>query len=158
MKRTQRPTPTSASAAADWPNWPTRGMCAVIFIATLLAYLPALGGGFIWDDMPGHVTRPELQSLGGLGRIWFGLREGATQQYYPVLHTAFWLEHRLWGDSLAGYHLLNIALHSAAALLLVAILRRLAIPGAGLGGFRFSLHPGRVEAGAGITAQKKTLS
>ena len=89
-------------------------------VAVFVAYLPALNGGLLWDDFS-HITVPELRSLGGLWRIWTEL--GATQQYYPLLHSAFWLEHRLWGDSLVGYHLAGVALHSAAACLLVLILQ-----------------------------------
>ena len=51
--------------------------------------------GFVWDD-DAHVTRPDLRSLHGLWRIWF--EPGATQQYYPFLHTAFWAEYRIWGN------------------------------------------------------------
>jgi tetratricopeptide (TPR) repeat protein len=128
---------------------------ALILCATLAAYLPALHGGFVWDD-DAHVTRPALRSLDGLRRIWFEL--GATQQYYPLLHSAFWVEHRLWGDSVAGYHLVNILLHAAAACLVVAIMRRLALPGAWLAGFIFALHPVNVESVAWISEQKNTLS
>jgi hypothetical protein len=59
----------------------------------VLAYLPAVRGGFVWDD-DAHVTKAELRSLHGLDRIWF--EAGATQQYYPLLHSAFWMEHRVW--------------------------------------------------------------
>jgi hypothetical protein len=111
--------------------------------------------GLVWDD-DAHVTRPELRSLDGLRRIWFEL--GATQQYYPLLHSAFWLEHRLWGDSVVGYHLANILLHAAAACLVVAIMRRLALPGAWLAGLIFALHPVNVESVAWISEQKNTLS
>ena len=69
-----------------------------------------MSGGMLWDD-DAHVTRPELRSLSGLYRIWFDL--GATQQYYPLLHSAFWLEHKLWGDSVVGYHLVNVLQHLA---------------------------------------------
>src|ERR1043165_3000457 len=100
-----------------------------MFCVTLLAYLPALRGGLLWDDNM-HVTRADLQSLHGLWRIWFDL--GATQQYYPLLHSAFWLEHRIWGDAVIGYHLTNVALHAASAFLVVMIVRRLALPGAAL--------------------------
>jgi tetratricopeptide (TPR) repeat protein len=130
-------------------------MGALIFCLTLLAYLPALSGGFIWDDA-GHVTRPDLRSLHGLGRIWFEV--GATQQYYPVLHTAFWVEHHFWGDSPLGYHLLNILLHATAACLLGIALRRLAVPGAWLAALLFALHPVCVESVAWIAEQKNTLS
>jgi len=131
------------------------GMFTLIFFATLLAYLPALRGGLLWDDNM-HVTRADLQSLHGLWRIWFEL--GATQQYYPLLHSAFWLEHHLWGDAVMGYHLTSVALHAASACLVVLIVRRLALPGAWLAGFLFALHPVCVEAVAWISEQKSTLS
>jgi len=131
------------------------GMAGLIFGATFLAYLPAVHGGFLWDD-EGHVTKPELQSFHGLVRIWGEV--GATQQYYPLLHSAFWVEHRLWGDSLVGYHLMNLLLHAGAACLVVAIMRRLALPGAGLAGLLFALHPVCVESVAWISEQKNTLS
>jgi len=122
---------------------------------TVVAYLPAVTGGLLWDD-DAHITRPALQSLSGLGRIWFKL--GATQQYYPLLHTAFWLEHRLWGDATAGYHVVNILLHAVSACLVVLLAKRLALPGAWLAGFLFALHPVCVEAVAWISEQKSTLS
>jgi tetratricopeptide (TPR) repeat protein len=128
---------------------------AGLFLAILGAYAPALRGGFLWDD-DAHITKPALRSLQGLGRIWF--EPGATQQYYPVLHTAFWLEHRVWGDAAFAYHLVNILLHAASACLLVLIVRRLAIPGAWLAAFVFALHPIGVESVAWISEQKNTLS
>jgi protein O-mannosyl-transferase len=126
-----------------------------LVVAVILVYQPALRGGLIWDD-DAHVTRPELQSWQGLYRIWFDLR--ATQQYYPLLHSAFWIEHRLWGDAVLGYHLTNILLHAAAALLAALVLRRLKIPGAYLAAAIFALHPVAVESVAWITEQKNTLS
>lgn len=124
-------------------------------LAALAAYWPALRGGFVWDD-DGHVTRPELRPLAGLWRIWS--EPGATQQYYPVLHSAFWLEHRMWGDSPLGYHLANVLLHLAACLLLFRLLRRLDVPGALLAAAVFALHPVCVESVAWISEQKNTLS
>ncbi|HTB81436.1 MAG TPA: tetratricopeptide repeat protein [Opitutaceae bacterium] len=127
----------------------------LVFAVTLLAYFPAIRGGFIWDD-DAHVTRPDLRSLHGLGRIWFDIH--ATQQYYPLLHSAFWLEHRLWGDAVVYYHLVNILLHATSACLLVLVLRRLSVAGAWLAAFVFALHPVCVESVAWITEQKNTLS
>jgi tetratricopeptide (TPR) repeat protein len=138
--------------------------CALVFCATLAAYFPAYQGGFVWDDAA-HVTRPDLQSLAGLGRIWFQM--GATQQYYPVLHSAFWLEHRLWGDSPLGYHVWNVLLHATAACLLGLALRRVfAAPARALvpegtewlAALIFALHPVCVESVAWISEQKNTLS
>ncbi|MES2697143.1 MAG: tetratricopeptide repeat protein [Verrucomicrobiota bacterium] len=133
---------------------PTLALWALVFAVTLAAYWPALDAGFIWDDS-GHVTRPELRSASGLARIWF--EPGATQQYYPLLHSAFWLEHQLWGDRAAGYHLLNVLLHALGACLLGTVLRRLQMPGAWLAAALFAVHPVCVESVAWISEQKNTL-
>jgi tetratricopeptide (TPR) repeat protein len=152
----------------------------LIFAVTVLAYLPAMRGGIVWDD-DAHLTRPDLRSLHGLERIWCEV--GATQQYYPVLHSAFWIEHRLWGDATLGYHLLNVLLHASAACLFVLILRRLGVGRGGppapagrpgqsgalaswagaldvplFAGLIFALHPVEVESVAWISEQKNTLS
>ncbi len=131
------------------------GFGALVFGLTLLAYLPAVRAGFIWNDSD-YVTAPELQSLHGLGRIWTEV--GATEQYYPLLHSAFWVEHHLWGDAPIGYHLVNILLHAGAACLFGAVLKKLAVPGAWLAALLFALHPVCVESVAWVSEQKNTLS
>ena len=68
---------------------------AILFAVTLLAYLPALRAGFVWDD-DGFVTKPELRSLTGLWRIWTDL--SSTEQFYPLLHGFFWLQYHVFGD------------------------------------------------------------
>ena len=153
-RRSESP-PTPPKPSGDLLNWPTPLACALIFLVTLVAFWPALGGGFIWDDS-GHVTRADLQSLHGLGRIWFEF--GATQQFYPVLHSAFWIEHRWWGDSTLCYHSLIVLLHASGACLFGLLLRRLAVPGAWFAALLFALHPVCVESVAWISEQKNTLS
>ena len=135
--------------AGDWLP------CLLLAAATLIAYQRVWHAGFIWDD-DAHLTRPDLRSLHGLWSIWS--EPGATQQYYPLLHSAFWLELRLWGYSAPGYHLANVLLHAAAACLLLRVLRRLRVPGALLAASAFALHPVCVESVAWISEQKNTLS
>ena len=142
-------------------------MVLLIFGLVLFCYWPALRGAILWDD-PAHVPRPDLQSWQGLGRIWTDIR--ATQQYYPVLFTAFWVEHRLWGDDTLGYHLVNVVNHTLSCGLLALLLRRLWGPArtgepsgvpAGAEWFAaalFAVHPVCVESVAWITEQKNTLS
>ena len=134
-----------------------RGFPALFIVAAiLLVYLPALGGGFIWDDddyVTGNLT---LRSLEGLRQIWF--KVGAVPQYYPLVHTLYWIEYHLWGLDPLGYHLINILLHAAAALLLWRVLLRLALPGAWLAALIFALHPVQVESVAWITECKNVLS
>lgn len=145
------------SSSRRWLRWAAGGL--LLLTLTLLAYSPALRGELLWDD-DGHLTRPELRDVSGLVRIWTDV--GATQQYYPLLHSAFWLEHRLWGESVTGYHLMNVLLHTLAALLVVAVVRRLfgarENATAWLAGALFALHPVGVESVAWISEQKNTLS
>ncbi len=157
MKTPSRPASPAAPVPADPAAKPWRpGLAFAALLGVLLVvYFPALQGEFLWDDA-GHVTRPDLQSWSGLARIWFEV--GATQQYYPLLHTAFWVEHRLWGDAVLGYHAVNVVWHALASLLLIALLRRLAVPGALAAGWIFALHPVAVESVAWISEQKNTLS
>ncbi len=103
-----------------------------------------------------HMTRPGLRPLAGLWRIWFDI--GATQQYYPLVHSAFWILFRLFGGETLGYHVVTIVLHAVSACLLGLILRRLAVPGAMLAAVIFALHPVHVESVAWMTELKNTLS
>jgi protein O-mannosyl-transferase len=136
-------------------RWGAAALFVALAAATLIAYAPALSGTLLWDD-PQHLTRPELRSFGGLWRIWFDLR--ANQQYYPLLHSAFWLQFFLWGESTIGYHVVNVLLHTTSAWLLVQIARRLGSKGAVLAGLVFALHPVQVESVAWISELKNTLS
>src|SRR6478735_4807587 len=122
-----RPPSAPATPASGAHGLPVAAWWGLLVAAALAAYWPALAGSLLWDDA-GHVTNPELQSWSGLGRIWFEV--GAAQQYYPLLHSAFWFEHRLWGDAVVGYHLVNVLQHATAACLFGLVLRRLAVPGA----------------------------
>lgn len=135
---------------------------AALIVMVLLAYAPAMHGGMLWDDAA-HLIPIDLQSLDGLRRIWF--HPGATQQYYPITYTAFWLEHalwgdptRLWGDDTFWYHMVNVIQHASAAMLVWAILHRLRIPGAWLAAAIFAVHPVQVESVAWMSEQKNTLS
>jgi tetratricopeptide (TPR) repeat protein len=144
---------TAPAAGAGLSSSWTGGL--ILVLAIFLTYLPVWHAGFIWDD-DGHVTRPDLRSWAGLGRIWFQL--GATQQYYPVVHSVFWVEHGLWGDAPLGYHLVNVLLYALSALVLLKVLRQLEIPGAWLATAIFALHPVQVESVAWVTELKNVLS
>jgi len=130
------------------------GVIAIV-VTTLVAYRPALDGGFIWDD-DDYVTNNDLLRTGtGLVQLW---EPGHTHQYYPAVFTTFWVENHLWGLNPRGYHVVNVLLHIANALLLWRILSLLGIPGAWMIGAVFALHPMHVESVAWITERKNVLS
>lgn len=127
----------------------------LLLTAVLLVYQPVWHGKPLWDD-DAHLTRPGLRSAQGLAQIW--AEPGATQQYYPLVYSLFWVEYKLWGDTTLGYHLVTILLHTFSALLLWKILQRLHVPGAYLAAAIFALHPVCVESVAWISEIKNTLS
>lgn len=127
----------------------------LIVLTLLAAYWPAVGGGVLWDD-PAHMTQPGMASFAGLARIWFD--PGATQQYYPLLHSFFWLQHLLFGASTVAHHLVGVLLHGGVTLLAWVVLNRLRVPGAFLIAMVFAVHPLQVESVAWISEQKNTLS
>lgn len=134
------------------PPW-----AAILLIAlTAGAYIPAMNGGFIWDDDDYVQDNLTLRSLSGLGQIWF--QPGATRQYYPLVHTTYWLEYQLWGLDPTGYHVVNVILHALSAVVVWRLLIRLTIPGAWAAAALFALHPVHVESVAWITERKNTLS
>ena len=129
---------------------------ALIVVLVFLAYLPALRGGFIWDDDEYVTNNPLLTAPDGLRRIWFSM--DSPSQYFPLTYTVFCMEHSLWGLNPTGYHSVNILLHAINALLVWRLLKRLSVPGAWLAAALFALHPVQVESVAWITELKSVLS
>jgi hypothetical protein len=149
------------TGATSWPSLPSafaRSRLSVLLFPVMLAagYAPLRAATFIWDDDDYVTQNLHLRTLAGLARIWTD--PSATPQYYPLTHTSFWLEYQLFGLNPLAYHIDNLLLHALNACLIVAILRRLAIPGAWLAGAVFALHPVHVESVAWVTERKNTLA
>lgn len=134
----------------------TAAGAAAIAIAVFLLYLPALRGGFLWDDDVYVTKNFALRSAGGLVDIW--KIPPTTRQYYPVTFTVAWAEYQLWGNAPLGHHAVNVLLHAANALLVWRILLCLGVPGAWLAAWLFAIHPVQVEAVAWVTQLRGVLS
>lgn len=129
---------------------------ALILVLTLIAYVPAMQSGYIWDDDDYVTENMTLRSAQGLADIW--LKPSATPQYYPLVHTSFWIEYHVWKLSPTGFHVDNVLLHVLGAIMLWMVLRRLSVPGSWLAAAIFALHPVHVESVAWITERKNVLS
>ncbi len=130
----------------------------VLICAAITAYLPAMKGGFIWDDDAHIVNNANLRSPKGLWHMWSNPQSIQARQVYPLTFTTFWIEYQIWGDHPFGYHTTNVVLHCLNALLLWQILLRLRIPGAWVAACVFLLHPIQVESVAWISERKNVLS
>jgi len=146
---------SSRSAAA--PVHRDAGLLPLLLIvAALVAYWPALGNGFVqWDDQLYVTENPFLTDSNGLWKGWTTLRE-TERQYYPLLLTTFWIEHRLWGDNPSGYHAVNIWFHAANGVLVLFLLTALGASRwtAGVAACLFALHPIQVESVAWVAELK----
>jgi len=135
---------------SDW------GRVLLLLALVLLVYLPVFDAGFIWDDDAYVTDNPVLHDVRGLIAAWTTL--DATPQYYPLTHTSLYIDHALWGTRPLGYHVVNVLLHAASAIVLWRILVGLDVPGAFLAAAIFAVHPVHVESVAWITERKNTLS
>jgi len=136
--------------------WTSPGLgAALIILLTVMAYLPAMGNGFIWDDDDHLTNNPSVLSDDGWVEIWSSLE---ASRYYPLTQTSFWVQHHLWGLRPRPYHVVNIALHAANAALLWVVLRRLKVPGAWVAAAVWAVHPVNVETVAWVTELKNTQS
>ena len=152
----KKPHPTTAAQQA--PRSFDRNLawaCALLVFVTLIAYLPVLRAGFVWDDDTFLTQNPLIRAADGLRRFWF--TANATD-YWPMTSTTLWVEWRLWGMQAAGYHATNLLLHIAECLLLWRILALLRVPGAFLGAMLFAVHPVNVESVAWIAERKNLVA
>jgi Flp pilus assembly protein TadD len=123
----------------------------IIFLAAFAVYWRVLRGEFLWDDLLVVHRNPLVTGELGLGSIWFGTD-------FPLSNVAFWLEWLAWGKHPAGYHVVNVLLHAAGAVLLWRVLARLKIPGGWLAAMIFTVHPLCGASVAWIAELKNTLS
>ena len=134
----------------------TTWLSAFVLIAiTILVYQPVWHAGFIWDDDISITDNHLVKAKDGLRRLW--LTTEATD-YWPLTSSAWWLEWRLWGIRPRGYHMVNVTLHAANAVLVWVILRHLKIPGGWLAGLAWAIHPVNAATVAWVSEQKNTLS
>jgi tetratricopeptide (TPR) repeat protein len=130
-------------------------LALVIVAAGLAVFSPALNGDWLWDDERDLPDNPVMHEAGALDKIWFAPQ---SPDYFPLKATFQWVQWQLWDEHRAGYHLANLALHLACALLLWRLFRRLGLRFAWFGGLIFAVHPLVVESVAWIAEQKNTTS
>ena len=125
-----------------------------LVVAVFLVYQPCWHGGFVFDDDINLLSNPALKP-GGLVKAWV---PGSYLNYWPLTYTIYGIGFRLWGLHPLGFHLLNLALHAASALLVWRVLLALRLPGALFAAAPFALHPVNVESVAWIAQLKGALS
>jgi protein O-mannosyl-transferase len=134
---------------------------ALLALLAAALYLPTLNHGFVnWDDDRLLLDNPAVVRADGLSIIWSRpeLPEGFPN--YPLTFTTYWIEHRLWGFTPAGYHAVNLLLHALATALVCLFVRALGGGAwvAALTAALFAAHPIQVESVAWVAERKNVLA
>jgi protein O-mannosyl-transferase len=136
-------------------------ICVALTLGTLLLYAPVLGFGFISLDDPLYVVN-NFHLHGGLG--WRGLawcfQTGTGGNWMPLVWLSYMLDYQFYALNLAGYHATNVLLHTANAVLLFLILKRMTgtFWRSAMVAALFAWHPMHVESVVWITERKDVLS
>jgi tetratricopeptide (TPR) repeat protein len=163
--RSQDPVP--AAATASW-WWRGLGPLAIALI-TVAVFWPALGHQFVdWDDPMNLVDNLEFRGLGWQNLRWM-FTTTLAGHWIPVTWISFGVDYRLWGMNPLGYHLTNVLLHAASAVVFYFVALRLLRVATGAGervlrlgalaaALFFAIHPLRVESVAWATERRDVLS
>jgi tetratricopeptide (TPR) repeat protein len=150
--------PDSDNAAS---RFTVLGLCVLLVLAVFLVFGQTLRYEIPnWDDDVYVYQNPVVQK----GLTWEGFRwaliYGDIGHWHPLTWLSLMLDHQVYGLNLGGYHLTNVLLHAATAILLFLVLRRMT-------GFLwrsafvaavFAIHPLRVESVAWLAERKDVLS
>lgn len=159
----QQPSPTcAAQRSAPW-------LAALLGI---LVFLPTLGNQFAYDDIPLVASNPNIRDPGNWHAIWLSdwwnfprddgspAQPGRDRLYRPLTLFTFALNYAVGGLNPVGFHLVNVALHAIATMLVWNLARRwfdgaIAAAAAAL---VFAVHPVHVEAVAQVVGRGEILA
>jgi hypothetical protein len=135
--------------------------CAALVVATLAAYAPLRGAGFVNYDDPQYLTaNPIVQRGLTLDGAGWAFRTDEMSIWHPLT----WLSHMtvvsLGGLDPRWHHLANLALHATNAVVLLLIFARATgeVWPSALVAFLFAVHPLHVESVAWVAERKDVLS
>jgi tetratricopeptide (TPR) repeat protein len=127
---------------------------------TLVAFLPACGNGFVEYDDQLYVTENPHVRAGLTGEdVTWALTATHAGNWHPLTWWSLQLDAQLYGADPAGFHLTNVLLHAATAVLLFWVLRLMTgalWPSAATAAV-FAVHPLRVESVAWAAERKDVL-
>ena len=109
------------SSTRSTDGFPPRLAAAIVAFAALLVYSNSFRGQFVMDDVFEIAENPALL------RLWPPLEAmfvGRGLPARPLPYLSFAIDRTLWGSSVFGYHLTNLAIHVIAALALFDLARR----------------------------------
>jgi len=136
-------------------------VCLFLALAVLAVFGQTAGFGFVNLDDPMYVyDNPMVQrGLTWKGALW-ALTYGKIGHWHPLTWLTHMADCQMYGLWAGGHHLTNVALHTAATVLLFLVLRAMtgALWRSAFVAAVFAVHPLRAESVAWIAERKDVLS
>ena len=124
MRNSVQPSPATPRFA-DAPARRIVGGALGLVAAGLVAYHNSFYGPFVFDDLPAIVENASIRKLWPLGDVLApGTHGGVTTSGRPVVNLSLAINYAVSGYAVWSYHILNLAIHLAAALALFGCVRR----------------------------------
>ncbi len=147
------------------PHWASRRwLIPLLVIAIVATYGNTLSNGFHYDDYHSLVENPNIRDLSNIPAFFIdpGLFSSAPERamYRPLLLVTYALNYELHGYELAGYHLVNIALHLGCTLVVYWLSISLGCSSFVAGGVAllFGIHPVNAEVVNYISSRSESLA
>src|SRR5579875_1174769 len=136
---------------------------AALAVLALAAYAPiALDNyEFLNADDDEYVTENPHVQAGLTGpSLWWALTKFHSHNWHPLTWMSLQLDWQLYGPNPLGFHITNVLLHAANAVLLFFALRSLtgAVGRSAVVAAFFAVHPLHVESVAWVAERKDVLS
>jgi len=142
-------------------RWTVKGVCIFLAVIIWVVFGQTLGHEFFNCDDDAYVyENPVVQKGLTLQGIIWAFTHVCAFNWHPLTWLFHMLDCQLYGLNPGGHHLTNVLLHTAAAILLFLVLRRMT-------GFLwrsafvaavFAIHPLHVESVAWVAERKDVLS
>jgi len=143
-------------------------MAALLCVATAVAYVPSFRAPFLLDDGLAITGNASIRHLANLRAVLAS--SNPTTAARPLLNLTFALNYVWSGNRVGSYHLVNLAIHLGAGLLLFGVVRRTlllaqragrwggaVLPASGLVAAIWLLHPLQTEAVTYLSQRAESL-
>jgi protein O-mannosyl-transferase len=142
-------------------RWLIAGICAGLVAIVWFVFGQAIRFPFSNFDDPEYVYEvPEINSGLSLHNVKWAFTHWPSTNWFPLKNISHMLEFQFYGSNPSLFHLTNIVLHAATAVLLFLVLRKLTGSDwrSAFVAAIFAIHPLRVESVVWIEERKDVLS
>ncbi len=134
---------------------------AIIAIATLTIYAPAIRFNFVSYDDPTYIIQNSRVAAGLTGEnIRWAFSTFYFNNWHPITWLAYFSTSQFFGVNAWSFHLLNIVMHVCNAVLVFLVLTRMTGKAgrSAVVALLFAMHPEHVESVAWVSELKDVLS